>query len=92
MIGAAASNGHAEIINFVMGKTNHKSIIEFKAIMTGGDPNDPGQKDYTPLQLALRSPKFPLDAIKALYEYGANMKVFDHNDCSILHLAAESAA
>ena len=43
VIGAAARDGHDEIINFVMSKTNDKSMLEFKAIETGGDPYSPSQ-------------------------------------------------
>ena len=40
VIGAAAIDDNNEnIIHFVMGKTNDKSMLEFKAIETGGDPN-----------------------------------------------------
>ena len=92
MIGAAAQSGHAEIINFVMDTTSDKSMLEFKAIETGGDPNDPFQKDFTPLQIALTSSEAHLAAVKALCEQGADMKVRDHDDMSILHLAATTAA
>ena len=39
VIGAAARHAHAEIINFMIDKTNDKSMLEFKAIETGGYPN-----------------------------------------------------
>ena len=35
MIGLASTYGHAQMINFVMGKTNDKSMLEFKAIESG---------------------------------------------------------
>ena len=84
-IGAAASIGNADIINFVMGKTNDRSILEFKAIETGGDPKKPFLQGYTPLQLAFMSEEKPLAAIKALCEHGADMKVRDHDGHSMLH-------
>ena len=39
VIGTAAFYGQAEIINFVMARTKDKSMLEFKAIDSGGDPN-----------------------------------------------------
>ena len=75
MIGAAASESNAEIINFVMGKTKDKSMLEFKAIVTGGNPNDPLHQDYTPLQIALASPTTNIATLKALCEHGADIKV-----------------
>ena len=79
VIGAAASYDRAEIINFVMGKTNHKSMIEFKAIVTGGNPNDPLHQDYTPLQIALTSPTTNIATLKALCEHGADIKVCERD-------------
>ena len=75
-----------------MGRTNDKSMLEFKAIETGGDPNVTMYQDSTPLQLAFMNPSIVLATIKALYEHGADMKVHDDTNCSILHLAAMIAA
>ena len=44
VIGAATYFGHDEIINFVMAKTNDKSLLEFKAIT-----DNPALKNCTPL-------------------------------------------
>ena len=98
VIGAAAYWGHAKLLKFMLSMLPEESI-NYEATessdrrLTKSAPFQPELQGYTPLMLAVASPKPDLECVKHLLSNQASYAVKDKaTGNTILHLAAEKCA
>jgi len=97
VLGAAAFHGNAELLKYALTRIDHSflNVASLESIDSFGankkaSPFTPELQGYTPLMLAVASPKANLECVKILLSQNADQKCREaQTDNSLLHLCAK---